>query len=81
MERSSIIVLEDAKIDRKTPGVTGIRRFALVDVSLPTEEVGGDRFPYFLYGVSFDFTTVLSLADMTVEMVVSLEIEAAFELA
>lgn len=39
MERSSIIVLEDAKMDRSMEGVTGIRLF---DVSLPPIDDGGD---------------------------------------
>jgi hypothetical protein len=39
MERSSIIVLEDAKMDRSMEGVTGIRLF---DVSLPPMDDGGD---------------------------------------
>jgi len=37
MDLSSITVRDDAKIERRTVGVTGIRR---LDVSLPTEEEG-----------------------------------------
>lgn len=39
MERSSIIVLEDANMDRSMEGVTGIRLF---EVSLPPMDDGGD---------------------------------------
>ena len=37
IDLSSITVRDDAKIDRRTAGVTGIRR---LDVSLPTDDEG-----------------------------------------